>query len=174
MNKQDFNIKTKIIRETFNDTRTIKCPAHENDMEFDESTYELGDIFTTTNGEVIDLEFQIDDFTVDELVKYVEIAEKLYEINRKHVSIYIICPDTVEIRVKECEIKSEADFTIKLASINENPAQIALKLIKEKLNNGEILNEDDLHALTLIPLMCKKEDRNYFRKECFEIINQIF
>ena len=174
MNKQDFNIKTKIIRETFNDTRTIKCPAPENDIVFDENIYELGDIFTTTNGEVIDLEFQIDDFTVDELVKYVEIAEKLYEINRKHVSIYIICPDTVEICVKECEIKSEADFTIKLASINENPAQIALKLIKEKLNNGEILNEDDLHALTLIPLMCKKEDRNYFRKECFEIINRIF
>ena len=170
MKKQDFKIRTKIIEETFNDKRKIKCVTPEEDRKVSENVHEGGDIFTTENGELIDLEFQMEDFTVDELVKYVELAEELYEKHQKQVAIYIICPDTVDVLVKECEIKSEADFVIKLARIEENPAEIILKIIKDKLKNG-IFDIDDLEALTMLPLICKKEDRNHYRKECFKIIN---
>lgn len=173
MNRQDFEIRTTIIRETFNDLRKIKySPTQENNQ----STYENytgGDIFITENGEIIDLEFQIDDFTSDELVKFVEFAEELYDKHGKHVSIYIICPSSVNVCVKECEIMSEADFTIKLSCIQEDPAHIILNMIKDKLNNGESLNDDDIEALKILPMKCNKKDRNFFRKEQFEIMTKL-
>ena len=83
MNKKDFNTRTKIIRETFDDKRAIKCPTPENVRQLDENVYPGGDILTTEDGEYIDFEFQLEDFTVEELVKYVELAEALYEKNNK-------------------------------------------------------------------------------------------
>ena len=50
MKKQDFKIRTKIIQETFNDKRKIKCLTPEDDRKVDENTYPGGDIFTTENG----------------------------------------------------------------------------------------------------------------------------
>ena len=79
MNKKDFNTRTKIIRETFDDKRAIKCPTPENVRQLDENVYPGGDIFTTEDGDFIDLEFQMEDFDENELVKYVEFAEALYE-----------------------------------------------------------------------------------------------
>ena len=173
MKEQDFKIRTKIIKETFNDNREIKCLTPEEDKRLDDDIHPGGDIFTTENGEFIDLELQIDDFTEDELVKFVEFAEALYKKHEKHISIYLICPDTVNVLVRECEIKSEAEFTIKLACVQENPAHIILNGIKNKMNAGEFLDGDDLFALSMLPVMCKKEDRNYFRKEYFKIINRL-
>jgi hypothetical protein len=115
----------------------------------------------------------MEDFNESELVKYVEFAEALYKKHQKQVSIYLLCPDTVNVLVRECEIKSEAEFTIKLACIQENPAHIILDIIKNKINSGELLDGDDLHALSMLPIMCKEEDRNYFRKEYFKIINKL-
>ena len=172
MKKQDFEIRTKIIRETFNDKRKIECITPEEDRKVSENVHPGGDIFTTENGELIDLEFQMEDFTIEELVKYIELAEGLYERHRKQVAIYIICPDTVDVLVKECEIKSEADFVIKLARIAENPAEMILKVIKDKIRNG-VFDADDLEALAMLPLMCKKEDKNYFRNESLKIINKL-
>ncbi len=173
MKEQDFKIRTKIIKETFNDSRRIKCITPEKDRKLDDNIYPGGDLFTTEDGEFIDLEFQMKDFNESELVKYVEFAEALYKKHQKQVSIYLLCPDTVNVLVRECEIKSEAEFTIKLACIQENPAHIILDIIKNKINSGELLDGDDLHALSMLPIMCKEEDRNYFRKEYFKIINKL-
>ncbi|MBE6508193.1 MAG: hypothetical protein E7Z77_02140 [Methanobrevibacter sp.] len=157
MNKQDFEIKAKIIRETFNDKRKIKYPLCENF----ENIYGAENIFTTEDGQVIDLELFIGDFREGELKKYVHLAERLYEKTEKHVSIYIICPDASRIYVKECEIQSEASFTIKLACFNEDPVQFILNVIQEKLKNGEMLDEDDFFAILMIPLIYKQENENY-------------
>ena len=173
MKEQDFKIRKKIIKETFNDSREIKCLTPEKDRKLDDDIYPGGDIFTTENGELIDLEFQMHDFTESELVKYIEFAEALYEKHQKQVSIYLICPDTVNVLVRECEIKSEAEFTIKLACVQENPAHIILKGIKNKIKSGECLDGDDLHALSMLPMICKKDERNYFRKEYIRIINSM-
>ena len=61
MKEQDFKIRTEIIRETFNDTRKIKCITPEKDRKLDDHVHPGGDIFTTEEGEFIDLEFQLDD-----------------------------------------------------------------------------------------------------------------
>lgn len=174
MNQEDFNLRTNVIQKTFNDMRKIKCIASENTRRVGENVYPGGDIFTTEDGEIIDLEFQETDFDEEELVKYVELAEELYKNNQKHVSIYIICPNNINIRVKECEIMSEADFTIKLACIEEDPCDIILTVIKNKIKNKEPLNEDDIRILTMLPVKCKPEKRKFFLKEYFKIINTYF
>lgn len=174
MNKEDFKIRAKVIRETFDDTREIKCPTPEKIRQLDEDIYPGGDLFTTEDGDFIDLEFQMEDFDENELVKYVEFAEALYEKHGKHVSIYIICPKDIHISVKECEIKSRADFIIRLACIEEDPCKIVLKVIKNKIKNGETLNGDDLHALSMLHVMCNPKDRKYYLKEYFKIVSEIF
>lgn len=173
MKEQDFKIRTEIIRETFNDTRKIKCITPEKDRKLDDHVHPGGDIFTTEDGEFIDLEFQLVDFTIDELVKYIEFAEELYEKHHKHVSVYLLCPDIVDVLVREGEIKSEADFTIKLACVEQNLAQITLDIIKNKLKRDGFLDSEDLEILEILPIACKRKDRNYFRKECLKIRNKI-
>ena len=172
MNKKDFDIRTKIIRETFNDDRPIKCQTPEDVRKLDEGVHPGGDIFTTENGEFIDFELQLNDFDEAELTKYIEFAENLYEKHHKHVSVYLLCPKNVDVSVRECTIKSESDFTIKLACSQEDPCHLILNGIKNKLKNNEILDGDDLHALAVLPVMCEKEERNYFRLEYLKIINQ--
>lgn len=173
MNNEEFNIRVNVIQKTFNDMRKIKCITPENIRKVDENIYPGGDIFTTEEGDFIDLEFQIDDFDEEELVKYVELAETLYEKHQKHVAIYIICPNTINVSVTECPILSEADFTIKLACIDEDPCEIILRMIKNKIKNEETLDSNDIHALELLPLKCRPEKRNYFRKEYFKIMNEL-
>lgn len=174
MNKKDFNLRVNVIQKTFNDMRKIKCSTPKHEREIGEDIYPGGDIFTTEDGEFIDLEFQIDDFDEDELVKYIELAEALYEKHHKHVSIYIICPSTINVCMKECQIFSHADFTIKLACINEDPCDIILNIIKDKIKNSENLDSDDINALAMLPVKCKPEKRNYFLREYFKIINKLF
>ncbi|MBE6500118.1 MAG: hypothetical protein E7Z80_06215 [Methanobrevibacter thaueri] len=173
MKNKEFAIKTKTISETFNDKRPIKCIVAKDMLELDENIHQGGDIFKTENGDLIDLEFQLQDFNEEELVKYVEFAEALYEKTNKHISVYLICPKNIDVLVKECEIKSEADFTIRLSCIAEDPCQIILNNIKHKLNRGEIIDCYDLETLEKLPLVCNKKDRNYFRLEYLKIINRI-
>lgn len=173
MNKKDFKIRTEIIKETFKDTRNIKCHIPTDELELDENIHQEGDFFLTDDGEFIDLEFQLMDFREEELVKYVELAENLYEKYGKTVSIYIICPKDINVYVKECELMSDADFTIRLACVDQDPCKIILNGIKEKIKKHEIINEDDLHALSMLPVMCKKEERNYYRLQYIKIVNHL-
>lgn len=164
MNDKDIEIRKKIIENTFQEKRKIEFVENEK--------YTEG-LFITQTGEIIYLDFQLEDFTEKELARYSEIAEELYEQYQKEVFIYIICPSNIEVCVRECEIKSEADFTIKLACITENPTHILLDILKEKQKNNEKFTEEDLHILSMLPVMCEKEDRTYFREECFKIMNGI-
>lgn len=173
MNKEDLDIRTKIIRETFRDDRPIKCETPEHVRELDDDIHPGGDIFTTENGEFIDFELQLDDFDEEELVKYIEFAENLYEKHHKHVSVYLLCAKNVDVTVRECPIKSESDFTIKLACSPLDPCSIILDIIKNKFKNG-ILDGDDLHMLAMLPVKCNRKDRNYYRLEYFKILNQYF
>ena len=69
MNKKDFDLRVNVIQKTFNDMRKIKCSTPKHEREIGEDIYPGGDIFTTEDGEFIDLEFQIDDFDEDERMK---------------------------------------------------------------------------------------------------------
>lgn len=173
MNKKEFEIKTKMIKETFDDERSIKCLSPPGAIDLDEDIHQGGDIFITEDGAYIDLEYQLQDFDEEELVKYVEFAEEVYEQTDNHVSVYLMCPKNINVCVREFDIKSRADFTIRLACIGYDPCHMVLNHIKQKVHRGELLNNEDIETLEHLPVRCAKKDRNYFRLECFKIINRI-
>jgi hypothetical protein len=173
MNEKDFDIR-RIIKETFKDDRSIKCRTPEDVRKLDDGIHPGGEIFTTEDDEFIDFELQLRDFDEEELVKYIEFAENLYEKHHKRVSVYLLCPKDVDVSVRECTIKSESDFTIKLACSREGPCHLILNGIKNKLKNNDVLDEDDLYALAMLPVRCDRKDRNYFRLEYLKIINRYF
>ena len=70
MKEKDFDIKTKVIKETFDDNSHIVSSIDPNELEIDSNIHQGGDIFITSTGEFIDLEFQDVDFTAEELAKY--------------------------------------------------------------------------------------------------------
>ena len=173
MNEKNINLEKEIIKKTFDDNREIKCITPKEVRQLDSNIYQGGDVFTTVDGDFVDLEIQLEDFDEDELIKKIEFAEGLYEKHQKHVSVYLLCPKDIKVTMKECVIKSEADFIIRLACINEDACEITLKNIKNKLKNNIYLSEDDIYALSMLQVQCKKEERNYYRKEYFKIINKL-
>ncbi len=173
MRKKDFEIRTSIIRESFKDTRSIKCHVPTEKLGLDEGVHQEGDFFLTENGEFIDLEFQITDFDIEELVKYVELAENIHEKHQKVISIYIICPKEINVHVNEFDIKSQADFTIKLKQVENNLCETVLNGIKHKIENNEPINQDDIDALSMLKEICRKEEKHYYMVETFKILNSL-
>lgn len=173
MNKEDFQIDTILIRTEFNDERPLRNLPQELKMKLDSNITEAGSIFIAEDGEIVYFTLQLTDFREKELVAYTEIAEKLYELTHEHVSVYILCSNDVNVYMKVCEIPSEADFTIKLAKSEYNPAKHVLDLIKNKFNNNERITPEDMHVLARLPMYCEKKDRNYFRSEYFKIVNRM-
>lgn len=155
------------ITEMFNENRTIVPEVIKEDINGD------GDIFKTESGEIIYFELQLEDFTIDELIRYTNIMETLYEKYQVHCTACIVCAEGVKVRVNEMPIKSEADFTIKLAQTNMDPCDVMLNGIKAKMNRNELLDEEDICALQMIPMMCSKDKRNHYRKEVFSILDTI-
>ncbi|MBR2557424.1 MAG: hypothetical protein IKE95_03495 [Methanobrevibacter sp.] len=165
MKEEDIKIRIKTIRKVFKDTRELEYVPYEPEMD--------GDLFTTTDGEIVYLDIQTVDFDAEELANYAEIAEELYEKYQKLVSIYLICPTDINVSVKECQIKSDANFSIKLARIGGNPIEDFLMIIKMKIMAGESLTKEDLELLDNIPMMSSKEERKKMRIKCFRLMNSI-
>ncbi len=173
MNDNEFKMKIEMIKKYFNDNRKIKCMPPASVLSLDEDVHQGGDIFLTENDEFIDLEFQLEDFDEVELAKYIGFAENLYEKHQKIVSVYLICSKNVNVTVKEQSIKSESDFTIKLYCSQHDPCKMILNLIKNKISRNERLTSEDIDIVHILPLMCDKKDRHYFRVESLKIINMI-
>lgn len=173
MNDKEFKMKSEMIREYFDDDRKIKCMPPASILSLDEDVHQGGDIFLTENDEFIDLEFQLEDFDVEELAKYIGFAENLYEKHQKKVSVYLVCSKNVNVTVKEQPIKSDADFNIKLYCSQHDPCRMILDLIKNKIKRNELLTSEDINIVNILPLMCDKKDRHYFRVESLKIINMI-
>lgn len=174
MNRNYLDKKTRMIRETFNDARIIKCQKSASELHLGDDITLEGDIFKTEDGELIYFEVEINDFDEEELTKYIELAECLYEKHQRKISIYLLCPKDIEVLVRECPIKSEADFTIKLACSQDDIYHMILKNIKNKIKNGIHLTCDDRDILEELPVRCNKKDRHYFRVETLKIINGHF
>ena len=160
--------KIEIIKEAFEEKREIIGFAPQ-EMTCIDNQDPIEDVFITRSGELIDLELQMVDFDEVELAKYVELAEKLYEKNNVCISIYVLCPKTINVTAPECIIKSDAEFTIKLACYQGNPVYDIFYKIKEKVDKNMELNENDLDVLETIPMMGPKEERTKLRIECFRL-----
>lgn len=171
--KDELEIKEiEIIKELFGEERKINGYAPEEMIELDEEYSTGGDIFITENGELITLEYQEKDFDEVELVKYIELAEELYNKNKVFITIYVVCPKTINVTVPECSIKSDAEFKIKLASLKPNPAYEELYRIKEKVNKKMKLNDEDIETLSMIPMMGQEEDKRNLRIECLRVLKK--
>lgn len=173
MDKKKFDIKANVIKETFDDKRQILSSISAEELDLNEKIHHGGDFFITSDGEFIDLEFQQEDFTEAELAKYVELAEELYEISGKAVSVYLICPREINVDVREFDIKSNSTFNIKLACIPKDSCEVILNGIKAKIKANEMLDENDLEALAMLPEKCKKEEKRYYLSEYFKIMNRL-
>lgn len=173
MDKENYEMKTKIIQEVFDDSREIKCYTPEDIRNVGKDIYPGGDVFTTEDGEFIDLELQLTNFDEDELIKYIGFAEALYKKHQKAVSVYIICPKGIEVCVKECTIHSQADFVIKLSRVDMDPCKIALQAIKNKIESSSTINGDDVFALSMLAMLCRPEERDYYLKEYLMAMNRL-
>ena len=126
MNEDEINL----IRKAFNDNREIVEETPDEIRKVDNKFYQGGSVYTTADGELIDLEIQKRDYDIEDHVNYIEFAEALYEKTGKRVNIYIYCCPSVKINIKLYEIPSEADFKIRLAQIQNNSM---IKRFKSKL-----------------------------------------
>lgn len=174
MNQKDFEKQKKIIREKFNEPRKIKCISSKDATGVDDGICNGGDIFATEDEELIYLDYHLVDFDVVELAKYIELAENLYEKYGKKVNICLICPRTVNVTVRECPIKSDSDFSIKLYCSQEDPCEVILEGIKSKIRNNALLTRRDISELEMLPVICNRKDRNYYRVESLRIINEFY
>ena len=155
--------KINILKQTFKLNGEIKPLS---------KTIGDGDLFKTEDS-IIYLIFELNNFTVKELTNYTILAEELYEEYGKWVNICILLPNVFEIKVKELGIKSEAIFSIRLAVINMNPAYPVLDIIKAKYEQGIKLTEQEISFLEILPLYCDINDRQRFREDCLNILNNI-
>ena len=172
MNEENIQQEIRIIKDAFDEKRNIIAFAPEEMTRVKKDCHPGGDIFITDGGELIDLEYQMKDFDEEELAKYVELAEELYERNRVAISIYILCPRSIQILAPECMIKSEAIFNIVLSSYGDNPAYDLFYQIKEKVDKKIKLNREDMKNLEIIPLLGPREERKKLRTECFKLLNR--
>ena len=172
MNNEKTTQEIQIIKEAFDEKRNIVGYAPKEMIQVSEHCHNGRDIFITEEGELIDLEYQMKNFDETELVKYIELAEELYEKNNVAISIYILCPKTIKVTAPEIPIKSNAIFNIKLACFEGNPIYNMLYHIKEKINKNIPLDEEDYDNLLRIPVMGPEEDKNNLRIECFKLLNK--
>lgn len=173
MKMKELNSSMNTIRKVFEDERKIVSSVKVGDLKIDCEIPEDHDIFITANGDFIYLELQQENFTEEELAKFIGFAEELYEKYGQDVAIYILCPKNIDICVREFKIFSEGSFTIKLACINEDPCQIILDEIKDKIRANQMLDKEDLVKLAKLRKWCKAEDRNYYLMEYIRIVNRL-
>lgn len=174
MNNESIPQEIRIIKEAFKETRNIIDYAPPEMIEVSEGCHKGGDIFITEEGDLIDLEYQFRDFDEEELAKYAELAEELYEKNEVPISIYVLCSKAIRVLVPVIPIKSEAIFNIKVACFDNNPIYDTLYHIKEKVDKKISLNDEDLMELLTIPVMVPRKDRKNLRVECFKLIREAF
>lgn len=173
MYEQESKIKKELIRHVFNDPRHLEDVPLKNCLDVNNETLKKGDLLKTDDGEFVFLDVLFKDFTIDSLVDYIEMAEEIFYASKKRISIYLVCPDGVDVRVKEREIKSDAEFTIKLAKTTFDFADETLKFIKQKIENRESIDREDIEMLKLLPMKCRKEMRNYYRRESLKLLEKM-
>lgn len=110
------------------------------------------------------------DFGPEELADAVDIAEKLYFSLNKPVILCLTMDSNNKVLVKEMSIKSEADFSIKLAC--DNPYEIALKNIEKSIEMGTY-DELDIRLLNELPIYAPEGERKRIRTECLRLLSKI-
>lgn len=158
--------KLGIIKNTFGDDRLLEC------CDVCVDGVDSGSVFVSGDDELVYFEFQVVDFTYDELVRYTGIAERLFEVYGEPVSVYVLCGSDVKVLVKEMNIKSFADFVIKLGVVDVSPCHVVLDGFKRRVDGGGVLCDEELEFLFSLPLLCDESEKDFFRVECFKLLDK--
>lgn len=118
--------------------------------------------------DVVGMKAMLTNFGPEELADTVDLAERLYESFEKPVTLCLAMSYDRKVTVKEMPVKSEADFTIKLAIIDMH--RIAIEKIRENIANGTA-DDADRQVLESMPMMVPAWRRKEVRKECFELLS---
>lgn len=121
------NEELTLIRKAFKDNRKIIEKIPDEQRIVDNDCYKGGSVYRTEDGELIDLEIQERDYDIEDHVNYMEFAEALYELHKKKVNVYVYCAPSVNINIKLYDMKSEADFKIKIAQYRTNSIKNKIK-----------------------------------------------
>ncbi len=119
-----------LIRKAFNDDRKIIEKTPDEERRIDLKYYQGGSVYLTEDNEYIDLEIQNRDYDIEDHLNYIEFAEQLYEKQKKKVNVYIYCNPKIKIKIEMYNIKSHADFKIKISQM-QNKSK--LNKIRQKL-----------------------------------------
>lgn len=149
----------EIIRTAFDDKRDM--------FEIERDLF----LLATQDG-VVKLSMQFEDFSPEALAGIVEECEELYDEFGVRIYNYIVLGPNNKVTVAEQDIASEADFTIKLTMLQEDPIAIAFKMIEEKIKNSQI-TEMDMNILHILPMMADKENRKEVRAKASELLTRI-
>lgn len=149
----------EMIRTAFNDKRDM--------FEIEQDLF----LLATQDG-VVKLSMQFEDFSPEALAGIVEECEELYEEFGVRIYNYIVLGPNSKVTVAEQSIASEADFTIKLTMLQEDPIAIAFRMIEEKIRNSQI-TEMDMNILRILPMMADKENRKEVRAKASELLTRI-
>lgn len=109
------------------------------------------------------------DFGPSELADAVETAEILYEKLEKPVILCLGMSAQGKVTVPEMDIKSDADFIIKLAIVDFY--KVAIERTKERIANGTA-GDIDREALQAMPMTVPRHMRKKVREECFALLQQ--
>jgi hypothetical protein len=130
------------------------------------------DIYRTSDNDIVMTKIHLGDFTTESLANYICEVEDAYDEYHTCINLYIAMDPTGDVLVEERDIKSHADFTIKLAVLDGNPVEIALQKIGAKIVDGTYTQED-IDVLQTLPMMCKREDRKECRKKVLDLLEMV-
>ena len=127
--------------------------------------------FLTTEASIVHIEFQTTDNGIKDLLRFRVYEALLARKEGKQVITCVIYSGGIEHAKTElnCGIHTYRVQPVYLAGFN---ADEIFQSVKNKLESGEPLSEEDFSNLTLTPLMTSKKPRKEVIKEAIQIVRQ--
>ena len=162
----------KLIKNEFNDSRKL-YEIEDDELNSIASKYDICDeLYETDDGEILSYCITDKDFDNNEAEKYKKYGEELYEKTGKLINIDIIGSPHIKCKITK-NIVSNVKMIIKLAIPPYSDTYSILQHLKDLVKNKKKLNEEDLFALSMVPMMGPEYDRRNLRIECLELWKEI-
>ncbi|WP_296888599.1 hypothetical protein [uncultured Methanobrevibacter sp.] len=157
-----------LIETIFGDFREIDGKASDEIQSISKKHKIEADIYKTKNNELISYGLTNEDFGNEELEKYKEYGEELYEKSGKEVCIYILGSPHIKFNATN-DFETPAKIKINISLMEYSSTYETLRHIKSLVENRQKLDSEDLFALKMIPTMGPPEDKRFLRIECLKL-----
>ncbi len=168
-------MKIETIKDIFDENRKIVNPYYVINEKIEEivEKYDIIDeiMLADDDGIIVFSHRIFIVFDEEELAEYVELSEKIFDIENRPVSIFVL-GEYSRVTIDECSIPSSATFSIKLC-IKNNPLDGIFNIVEEKIDNDEYISLEEIEMIRLLPMMVNEGDRKKVRIKCFKILNKI-